>query len=477
MVEGKLNTPGAFRSPRFASSKFLAPKPASHVVRRVRLLEALDRGQRARLTLVVGPPGSGKTVLVADWLAARPDLPSAWLSCDAADANPVRLAFASIEALRRGFAEPQLGEDARQLLSADGEVTEDVIAALVDDLEQLDGPRVLVTDDLHLAGRAGADVVSLLLECRPPNLQLVVGTRVEPALRLHRMRASHELAELRERDLSFSSPETGLFLSRFGVRLSEEGVAAVQRRSEGWAAGLQMAAISMRQAGDPADAAGRVELGRHTIAGYFLDEVLYRQPPEVVEFMLATSILEELSAPACTGLCGPEAAALLERVYGDHLFVTMVDDQAAVYRYHQLIREVLRAELHARDPASEQHLHERAARHLAGANRIGPAARHLLEAGDPAGAFRLLRDGLILDFATNPGADGGLDEADVQPDDFAGTPDILVPMAADLLLRGAFERGSRAFWLARQAAIDPARQPELALRFRVVERALPPGRR
>ena len=453
------------RSPRFPPSKFHAPSTPSRLVRRSRLLDALDRGRRARLTLVVGSPGAGKTALLADWLAAHPERPTAWLSCDPADADGARFVAAIIEALRRAFHRAELGEDARQLLSLDGEVSADVMAALADDLDGLDGPQVLVIDDFHLTGAAGADTLTLLLECRPAVLQLVLASRADPGLRLHRMRANEELVELRDQDLSFSAEETRLFLSGFGLRLSERDLNVIHQRSEGWIAGLQMAAISMQHSPDPVSTAGRVELHRHTVAGYFLDEVLYRQPPELVEFMLATSILDELSVPACNALCGQGSAALLEQLYRAHLFVTRVDDEAVTYRYHQLIKEVLQAQLHLNDPVGERRLHERAAQYLADAGQVGPAARHLLAAGDHAGAFRLIRERLILDFWTNPTIGSALDLDEIRPELFAGSPDLLVALAADLQLRGGFERGRRALALARKADIDPAQQPELAVQL------------
>ena len=303
------------RNPRFPSSKFCVPNAPSRLVRRSRLLDALDRGQQARLTLVVGSPGAGKTALLADWLAARPERRGAWLSCDPADADRVRFVAAVIEALRRAFPRAQLGEDALALLALDGEVSADVIAALADDLEARHGPQVLVIDDFHLTGLAGAETLSLLLEYRPALLQLVLASRADPRLRLHRLRANEELIELRDLDLSFSAEETSLFLSGFGVNLSDRELTVIHQRSEGWIAGLQMAALSIQHTPDAGSIAGRVELQRHTVAGYFLDEVLYRQPPELVEFMLTTSILDELSVaglqrlvrsggrPSCSSSC------------------------------------------------------------------------------------------------------------------------------------------------------------------------------
>ena len=355
-----------------------------------------------------------------------------------------------------------MGEDALALLALDGEVSADVIAALADDLEALPGPQVLVIDDFHLAGPAGADTLSLLLEYRPAVLQLVLASRTDPRLRLHRMRANEELIELRDLDLSFSAEETSLFLSGFGVHLSDRELTVIYHRSEGWIAGLQMAALSIQHSPDPVNTAARVGLLGHTVAEYFLDEVLYRQPPELVEFMLATSILDELSVPACNALRGPGSAALLEQLYRDHLFVTCVDDEAATYRYHQLIKEVLQAQLHLKDPAGERLLHERAAQYLTDAGQVGPAARHLLAVGDHAGAFRLIRERLILDFESNPRTGSALDLEGIRPELFAGSPELLMALAADLQLRGGFERGRRALVLALRADVDPDRQPELA---------------
>jgi LuxR family transcriptional regulator, maltose regulon positive regulatory protein len=456
------------RSPRFPSSKFSPPRASPQLVHRPRLLYELQRGEQARLTLVVASPGAGKTVLLGDWVASHPERRSAWLSCDVADADPVRFVAAVIEALRRAGAQPGIGEDARQLLSLDGVVSADVVAALADDLDRLDGPSVLVIDDFHLAGSQATEALSLLVGCRPSSLQLVVASRVDPQLRLHRMRTNGELVELRDRDLSFSAEESTAFLTGFGVQLSDPDLAVVYRRSEGWAAGLQMAAISINQSPDPVGAAGRVDLHGHTVAGYFLDEVLHRQPPEVVDFMLATSVLDELSVPACTALCGHGSAALLQSIYSGHMFVTALDDEAGTYRYHQLVKEVLQAELHARDPARERLLRTAAAAYLADTGQVGMAARHLLAAGDPAAAFRLLSERVVRDYFVNPSTGSALDLDEVQPDLFAGAPEILVPLAAELLLRGAFERGSRALMLAQEAGVDPGREPELAMKLALI---------
>ena len=459
--------PGS-HSPRFPSSKFSAPKRVPGLLRRPRLLGQLDRGDQVRLTLVVGSAGAGKTTLLADWLAAHPERPSAWLSCDAADADPARFVAAIVEAARHGFGQPGFGEDARQLMSLDGEVSADVVAALADDLEAPDGLRVLVIDDFHLTGAASADALRWLVEYHPSSLQLVVASRVNPPLRVHRLRAHQELVELRDAHLSFSVEETRSFLHGFGVRLDEPELALVHSRSEGWIAGLQMAALSIQGSPDPTTAAGRVQLHRHTVADYFLEEVLSRQPPEVAEFMLETSILDELSVTACTAVWGQGSAKMLELLYGTHMFVAIVDDQAPTYRYHQLIKEVLRTELHAQDPARERELNEAAARYLMEAGQTGAAARHLLAAGQQAAAFSLLSEGVVRDVLTNPTVGSALDIDDLRPELFSDAPEFLLPLAAELLWRGAFERGSKAAALAQRNSIDPGEHPELAVRLALV---------
>jgi LuxR family transcriptional regulator, maltose regulon positive regulatory protein len=458
-------TANGLRFPRFPSSKFSVPVVPAGLVSRPRLLDRLDSGRRARLTLVVGSPGAGKTVVLGDWVASRPERSTAWVNCDVADADPVRFLAAIVQAVRRGYGLPDIGEDALQLLTFDGDASADVMAALADDIEGLDGEPLLVIDDLHVTGGAGAQALGLLLEYRPLSLQVAVATRTDPPLRLHRMRTNQELVELRDNSLAFTVEESEAFFSTFGLHLAADDLALVQQRSEGWAAGLQMAALSIQSSPDPGSAAGRLELQRHTVAGYFLDEVLYRQRPEVADFMLATSVLDELSVPACAALYGPEAPDLLQSVYSGHMFVMVLDEGAGTYRYHPLIKDVLQAELHRRDPGREQQLHEAAAQYATTAGGVGRAARHLLAAGDPAAAFRLLNEMVIEDFARNPTRASPLDLDEVQPEMFSGRPEILVPLATELLLRGAFERGERAFKLADQAAVDYEQQPELTVRL------------
>jgi LuxR family maltose regulon positive regulatory protein len=188
----------------------------------------------------------------------------------------------------------------------------------------------------------------------------------------------------------------------------------------------------------------------------------------VTDFMLATSILDELSGPACAALAGDASAALLEQLRNGHMFVTLVDNESRTYRYHHLIRDVLRAELHARDPARERSLQAAAANYFVGCGELGRAARHLMAAGDPPAAFKLLSEWLIRDFTNNPQLSRDFDFGSIEPEHYADVPEILLPLAAELLLRGGFERGSRALILAQQAHADLERQPENVVRLAAV---------
>jgi LuxR family maltose regulon positive regulatory protein len=431
------------------------------------LFEELDQGAGRRLTLVVGAAGAGKTTLLANWLQVRPDRPSAWLSCDTGDMDPVRFYSALIHAMRHGFDDPSIGENSRELLSLEGEVSIDAVGALADDMEGLAGPRVVVIDDFHLVEPESARF-GLFLESRPPSLQVVVATRSDPPLRLHRLRMREELVEVRDTDLAFSANEAKGLFSAFGLELPADDIEAVHRRTEGWSAGLHMAALSIQSSPDPVTSVRRAEVDSTTVAGYFLEEVLYRQPQAVVDFMLASSVLDELSVAACTAVVGDDAAAILDHLANAHLFVTVVDGGTHTFRYHHLIREVLQAELHRCDPTLEASLHEAAARYLLDAGHAGAAARHLLAAGDPTKAFDLLSERVVRDVLTHPTMGSALDLDELRPELFTGVPEVLVPLAAELLWRGSFERGARAVALARQSVVDPTRDPPLAVRFALV---------
>ena len=176
--------------------------------------------------------------------------------------------------------------------------------------------------------------------------QLVLASRVDPALRLHRLQMAGELCELRDQDLCFSLPDSRDLLGNFGVEVTAADMTLLHQRSEGWAAALQMAALSLRGAGDPVQAARALDVRSDAIAEYFISEVLDQQSPEVARFMLDSSVLGELTAAACTAVTGrQDAAVLLRRIDAANLFLVAVNDERTTFRYHHLVRQVLRAEL------------------------------------------------------------------------------------------------------------------------------------
>ena len=229
--------------------------------------------------------------------------------------------------------------------------------------------------------------------------QLVLASRVDPPLRLHRLRLSGELCELRDRDLHFSLAESRSLLANFGVEIGAAELALLHQHSEGWAAALQMAALSLRGTTDPVRAARALEIRSHAIAEFFVSEVLDHQSPEIVRFMLDTSILGELTADACAAVTArQDAAALLHRIGAASLFLVPLDDEQTSFRYHHLVRRVLRAELRARDRDREQALQLRAAEWFERTRDTRRAARHFLAARHADRALNLMQDRVVPGF-------------------------------------------------------------------------------
>jgi LuxR family transcriptional regulator, maltose regulon positive regulatory protein len=465
VAEGTTAGLGASRGARFALGKFRLPPLPSTLVTRSGLHDRLMAGAGQRLTVVVGSAGAGKSVLLSSWAATRAPQVTSWLSCDEGDANPVRFWTGFIEASRG--AEPGFGADAADLLAMDGAVSPDVTASIANDAAKLPVGSAIVVDDFHYAAPAVSGNMTDLVERWPSDAaQLVLASRIDPALRLHRLRMANELCELRDRDLHFSLAESRDFLANFGVEIAADDAALLHQRSEGWAAVLQMAALSLRGATDPARAARALEVRSHAIAEYFASEVLDQQPPEVAWFMLDTSVLGELTADACAAVTRRgDAAALLRGIDAASLFLVALDDDRTSFRYHHLVRQLLRAELRARDRTREQALQLRAAEwfELTGDSRR--AARHFLAARKADQALALLQDRVVTEFLCDPALPPPLDLSTVHPALLAAAPDRLLGLAADLLLSGETVRAGEYLDLLQRAqpSIPPGSQ--LAARF------------
>jgi LuxR family maltose regulon positive regulatory protein len=318
-------------------------------------------------------------------------------------------------------------------------------------------------DDFHYAATAVAKAMTDLVEHWPSHTaQLVLASRADPPLRLHRLRLAGELCELRDRDLHFSLAESGDLLANFGIQVSAADLERLHERSEGWAAALQMAALSLRGTSDPARAARALEIRRHAIAEYFVAEVLEQQPPEVAWFMLDTSLLGELTADACAAVSGrQDAAARLRGIDLANLFLVALDDERTSFRYHHLVRQLLRAELRARDPARERKLQLRAAEWFEAVGDTRRAARHLLAAGQGDRALILLHDRVVTDFLHDPASPEPLDPSMVDPSVLVGAPSRLLAVAVDLMLGGDIARGGEYLDLLERA--QPPIPPESRL--------------
>ena len=453
------------RAHGFAVTKFRPVTLPTTLVTRSALHDRLAAGAGQRLTVVVGSAGAGKSVLLSSWAAARPADRTAWMSCDRSDADPLRFWSAFIEA-PRGIM-PGFGAEAADLLTIDGAMSADVTASIANDAAQLPPGSAIIVDDFHAAAAMVAREMTDLVERWPAEVvQLVVGSRSDPPLRLHRLRVSGELCELRDRDLYFSLADSRDLLANFDVAVADADLALLHERSEGWAAALQMAALSLRGAANPQRVARALDVRSRLIDEYFIAEVLEQQTPEVARFMLDISVLGRLTGGACAAVTGrPDAVAMLRHIDAANLFLTALDDARTSFRYHHLVRRMLRAELRASDAAREQELQARAAEWFESIGDTRRATRHFLAARQIDRALAPLQDRVVPDFLRDPATPAALDLSTIDPGLLLDTPDRLLGLAADLLLSGDVETGDH--YLDALERVHPPIPPDsqLAARF------------
>ncbi len=375
------------------ATKLHVPRPRPGFVPRPRLAGALDEGLARRLILVCAPAGSGKTTLLADW-APSGSRPVAWLSLDAADNDPVRLWRHVVAALDR--ARPGIGERVGPLLGPPAPPSfEGLVTALINELaaQRGDGEVLLVLDDYHLIDAQPVHVsLGFLLEHLPPGLHLVLASRSDPPLPLARLRAGGQLAELRAADLRFTAAEAAALLRESaGADLPAAAVAALAARTEGWVAGLQLAALSLRGRADPAGFVAAFSGSHRYVLDYLAEEVLDRQQEELRTFLLETSLLERLSGGLCDAVTGrTDSQAMLEQVERANLFLVPLDEVRGWWRYHHLFADLLRARLQQQRPGRVAGLHRAAAAWCEEHGLADDAVRHALAAGDAAWAARLI---------------------------------------------------------------------------------------
>ena len=383
------------------ATKLHVPGPRPGFVPRPRLAGALGEALARGLVLVCAPAGFGKTALLADW-ARSGGRPVAWLSLDAGDDDPVRFWRHVVAALDR--ARPGIGERAGPLPGPPPSSFEGLVTALINELAAQPGEDavVLVLDDYHLVG-AGQVHASLafLLEHLPPGLRLVVASRSDPPLSLARLRAGGQLAELRAAGLRFTAQEAAALLREaIGADLPGAVVAALAASTEGWAAGLQLAALSLRGQADPAGFVAAFSGSHRYVLDYLAGEVLDRQSEEVRTFLLETSVLERLSGELCDAVTGRTGGqVMLEQVERANLFLLPLDEVRGWWRYHHLFADLLRARLQQQHPGRLAALHRNAAAWSAERGLADDAVRHAVAAGEMSWAARLVEQ--LFDAAYN----------------------------------------------------------------------------
>jgi LuxR family maltose regulon positive regulatory protein len=372
------------------STKLYIPPLRPNVVRRPRLIERLNEGLQRKLTLISAPAGFGKTTLLSDWLAGGAPL-AAWLSLDDRDNDLAQFLVYLATALR---LEAVLGEEIlRALQSSQPPPTEAVLTALLNDLSARGNPVVLVLDDYHVVRATPIDeALAYLIDYLPPHVHLVIATREDPHLPLARLRARNHLIELRSADLRFTASEAAEFLNQgMGLSLSAADIARLSDHTEGWIAGLQLAALSLQGRQDTPEFIQAFAGDHRYVVDYLVDEVLARQPEPVRSFLLQTAILDRLHGPLCDAVTGQVGGdGRLEALERGNLFVVPLDDQRRWYRYHHLFAEVLAVRLVAEQPNQVTALHRRASAWYGQHSFPADAIHHALAAGDFAHAADLI---------------------------------------------------------------------------------------
>ncbi|OBE94659.1 LuxR C-terminal-related transcriptional regulator [Mycobacterium sp. 852002-10029_SCH5224772] len=382
------------------ATKLHVPAIGPQLVHRTALLDALSAGRSRKLTLLSAPAGWGKTTVLAQWAqGAAEDQQFAWLSLDSSDNDPVWFWMYVVAALQT--VNPGVGIRAVELLKMGADPTQVVLPTLLNDLDTIADPIVLILDDYHLVvRRAVHEQLAFVISRMPANLHLVLATRSDPMLPLARLRAGGDLAEMRADDLRFGASEAEQLLNDvLGLDLPDADIHLLHRRTEGWAAGLYLAALSLAGRADPAAFIRTFAGDNRHIVDYLMAEVLDGQPPEIRSFLLRTSVLRRLNGALCDALLQTSgSAAVLKKIERENLFVAPLDMSRHWYRYHQLFGELLRTELHRTEPDLVADLHRRAAAWFEAEGLNDEAVRHLVAAGDISRSADLIAADWVNEF-------------------------------------------------------------------------------
>ncbi|MEC5199862.1 LuxR family maltose regulon positive regulatory protein [Arthrobacter sp. PL16] len=392
------------------ATKLFVPSPRSTALPRGRLIEQLTRGRESGrgLTLVSAPAGFGKTTLFSEWIAQLrrqdPQLRIAWLSLDSSDNDPVRF-LGYLAAAIHPLNTSSFPDDRDVRLSAEATLT-----SLLNDLSRDPEPMILFLDDVQVVENPSVrDAIAFLLDHKPPQLHVALASRSDPLLPLARLRASGTLTELRAAELRFTLDEASFFLNEvMGLALSPEDVAALETRTEGWIAGLHLAALSADASSDASAFVDAFTGSNRYVIDYLVEEVLHRASPHVREFLSRTAVLDRLCGPLCDAVTGGTGSTqMLEFLERANLFIVPLDDRRQWYRYHHLFADVLRSRLLVDGPAQVAALHSLASEWYENNDLPDEAVRHALEAADFPRAARVIE-------ATIPGVRRSRQDATLQ---------------------------------------------------------------
>jgi len=377
------------------ATKLYTPSPRAKIVIRPQLIERMNDGLHLgrKLTLISASAGFGKTTLVREWIV-NCGRPIAWLSLDEGDNDPVRFIsylIAALQAIKPGIGEGLL----TALQSHQPPSAEAILTALLNEITTIPDNFILVLDDYHIIdSKPVENAFTFLLDHLPAQMHLVITTREDPHLPLARLRARGELTELRVADLRFTPPEAAEFLNlMMGLNLSDEDVAALEARTEGWIVGLQLAALSMQGHKDPTDFIKSFTGSHHFILDYLMEEVLGQLPENIQTFLLRTSILNRMCASLCDALLPDSSTSgqeTLEHLEHANLFIIPLDNERRWYRYHHLFAELLRQRLKQQQPDSVTELHIRASEWHEKNGFLVEAFQHAATANDIERAERLI---------------------------------------------------------------------------------------
>ncbi|MFF5753925.1 LuxR C-terminal-related transcriptional regulator [Streptomyces longwoodensis] len=420
----------------FLRTRFALPTRPATFLRRARLLQHLDREPVTPLVMVNGTAGAGKTLLVADWAAQLPQ-PVAWLTLDPAIGGPGMFWAHVLQALRAGGV--PVSPDAGTVVDGAGSGRSPLgrLAAQLGGREQ---PVTLVLDDYDHAAAEVSEQLAFVLHHAGPGLRLVLVTRTEPLLPLHRYRAAGEITEVRDAELAFTAEETAALLDLHGVQVTVQAADALVERTRGWAAGVRLSALAARESPDPSLYLKEFEAGHSAVADFLLSEVLNSRAPRTQDLLLRVSVLERFCADLANALVGgDDAESVLAALHRDNAFVE--DLGHGWYRLHPLFREILRVHLRERCPGLEPDLHRRAARWLRRHGALPEMVAHGAAAGDWDATARALVDDLAIGelFSGLRSDDLAGLLADLDPGTGGAAPDLV--RAARDLARHDLDRG------------------------------------